>query len=295
MSKPTYAILTSVKNEEKYIDRCITSVERQTVRPVTWVIVNDGSSDGTAGIIVEHVKTSGFILCLDNGPSKVRSFGAQYRAIQRAYETVKHLQFDFVAVLDGDIELEQADYYERLFAEFEKDKTLGIAGGYVCEQAGGTFESRPTNRPWSVAGGIQTFRREVFDNIKGYTPLEYGGSDWLAQVAAERMNWKARAIPALRVRHHRPTSTADGALKGMFRQGLMDGSFKCHPLFEMVKCSRRVFSRPILIGSACKLAGYLWYRVWYRQCLIPDETASYLRRKQLSRVTDLLRLQARNQ
>ena len=46
----TYAIISPVRNEAKYLDRTIQSVIKQTWRPVEWVIVDDGSSDDTATI-----------------------------------------------------------------------------------------------------------------------------------------------------------------------------------------------------------------------------------------------------
>ena len=40
-----------VRNEEQFMQKAIDSVAAQTIRPVEWIIVNDGSSDKTGDII----------------------------------------------------------------------------------------------------------------------------------------------------------------------------------------------------------------------------------------------------
>lgn len=40
-------LISPVRDEEKYIEKTIQSVASQTILPVEWVIVDDGSTDGT--------------------------------------------------------------------------------------------------------------------------------------------------------------------------------------------------------------------------------------------------------
>ena len=116
---------------------------------------------------------------------------------------------------------------------------LGVSGGYIFEPWKGIWQKRMANSPDSVAGGIQMFRRTCFEQIDGYTSMPFGGEDWLAELDARRAGWTVQAIPALPAYHHRPTSSADGRLRGLFRLGMMDASFGSHPLFEVLKCVRR--------------------------------------------------------
>lgn len=46
-----YVIISPVRNEEKYIEKTIQSVINQTVKPAEWIIVDDGSTDGTSEAI----------------------------------------------------------------------------------------------------------------------------------------------------------------------------------------------------------------------------------------------------
>lgn len=283
-----FVLLTAAKNEEQYISHVIRSVVRQTIHPVAWFIVDDGSTDQTAHIVHGYSKDYPFIRLVSRESGEKRSFGAQYRAINMAYQYAQDLSFDFIGVQDADIELASEDYYEQVIAAFSRDGHLGVAGGYIFERKDGRWLPRPANSPEAVAGGIQMFRRSCFEQIKGYLPLLFGGEDWLAQIDAKRAGWAVYALPNLPAYHYRPTSSAGGRLKGLFRLGMMDASFGSHPFFEMFKCARRLSERPVLLGSFIRLVGYLWYRVSGRAPLLPTSTVTHLRREQIDRLLGLM-------
>ena len=56
-----YILLTAAKNEEAYITKTIESVLRQTVLPVAWFIMDDGSTDRMAAIIESFAAKHPFI------------------------------------------------------------------------------------------------------------------------------------------------------------------------------------------------------------------------------------------
>jgi glycosyltransferase involved in cell wall biosynthesis len=283
-----FVLLTAAKNEEQYIARTIESVAHQTRRPEAWYIVDDGSTDHTATIIREYAASLPFIHLIGVSKGAARSFGAQYRALNLAYARARALRFDFVAVHDADIAPASDHYYEQVLDTFAREPRLGIAGGYICERQGERWVPRHANSPDAVAGGIQMFRRACFDEIGGYSPLLFGGEDWLAQIDAKRAGWTVHALPQLAVHHYRPTASADGRWHGLFRQGMMDASFGSHPVFELFKCARRVPERPALIGSLVRLGGYLWWIVSRRATLLPAEKCAYLRGEQLAKLYAML-------
>ncbi len=47
MDIPTYILITPARNEAQHLEKTIQSVVRQTALPLRWVIVSDGSTDGT--------------------------------------------------------------------------------------------------------------------------------------------------------------------------------------------------------------------------------------------------------
>lgn len=49
--EPSYVVITPAYNEEKFIHYPLETMVRQTVKPLKWVIVDDGSQDRTAQMI----------------------------------------------------------------------------------------------------------------------------------------------------------------------------------------------------------------------------------------------------
>lgn len=279
-----YVLLTAAKNEADYIGEVIASMLRQTVRPTAWFIVDDGSTDDTAKIVQRFAAEHSFIRLLSSGVKGQRSFGSKDKAINAAFEQAKALEFDCLGILDADIAFERADYYEAMLRKFAANPKLGIAGGYIHERANGVWQPRKGNSPDSVAGGMQLFRRACYEQIGGYTPMHFGGEDWLAQIDARMSGWEVLACPEFHVLHYRPTSTAGGRWRGLFKLGMMDASFGSHPLFEFVKCARRVLASPLLLGAAVRFGGYVWWRVSGRAPLIGDRRVAFLRKEQLAKL-----------
>jgi hypothetical protein len=136
------------------------------------------------------------------------------------------------------------------------------------------------NSVTSVAHAVQLFRRACFEAIGGtYLPLPYGGPVTYAEVTARMKGWRVASFPDLEVLHHRVTGSAGGLLRGCFRQGRMDHSLGTLPLFEILKVLRRLNINPYLIGSAARLAGFMYS--YYRSDKRPvsDEFVGYFRQE----------------
>jgi hypothetical protein len=174
-----------------------------------------------------------------------------------AYALAEALEFDFVGLVDADQAPRESYYYETIFEEFDRNPRLGVASGFVYERPSGMWESRSANATDSVAGSA-IFRRSCFDQVGGYIPLYYGGSDWLIQIDAKMAGWEIMTRPDLHILHYRPTSSAGGIWRGKFRNGLEDASFGSDLVFEFVKCCRRISSHPVLFGTFVHFCGYLW-------------------------------------
>ena len=158
-----------------------------------------------------------------------------------------------------------------------------MASGFVYERSQGIWECRPSNSKDSTAGSTM-FRRACFEQFGGYIPLEYGGSDWLAQIDAKILGWEILTRPDLHILHYRPTSSAGGLWRGKFRDGMMDASFGSHPVFEFFKCCRRVTNAPFFMGSVLTFAGYLCWNINGRKPVISEEKVQFLRKNQLAKL-----------
>jgi glycosyltransferase involved in cell wall biosynthesis len=293
MPKRTYVLVTAAYNEEALIGKAIASIVAQTCPPKEWVIVSDGSTDRTDEIVRQYEEECDFIRLLSLRTPHARDFAAQVNAINSGVNSLTTSEYQFIGNLDADVTFEPT-YYENLLQKFEQDPRLGLAGGYIQEKHGRNFTVRRTNSTASVAHAVQLFRRECFESIGGYTPLQYGGPDWYAEVSLRMRGWGVRSFPDLPVFHHRPTGTADQLLRHRFRQGRLDFSLGSHPLFEIVKCLKRVPEKPAVTGAISRLAGFCWSYVRKQPRSVPRDFVSFLRREQLDRLLAFSKLGKRD-
>ncbi|HEX4487709.1 MAG TPA: glycosyltransferase family A protein [Terriglobales bacterium] len=288
MPETSYVLVTAAYNEDAYIGKVLDSVVKQTLPPLRWVIASDASTDRTDEIVSEYAAKYPFIQLLRLGAEHKRNFAAQVHAIGAAYPELRSLDYAFVGNLDADVSFEPS-YFAELLKHFEANSNLGLAGGFIYESEDGVFRSRRTNAVRSVAHAVQFFRRRCFDDIGGYQPLKYGGSDWFAEVSARMKGWKVHSVPDLHVQHHRRTGSADSWHRDRMRQGRMDYALGSHPLFELVKCVRRIPEYPWLIGALTRLATFLWCYCRRESRPVSSEFMRFLRNEQVDRLRAMLR------
>jgi poly-beta-1,6-N-acetyl-D-glucosamine synthase len=289
-STSSYVLVTAAYNEDRLIEQTIRSVVSQTILPAKWVIVSDGSTDRTDGIVRRYAAEHEFIQLHRISEDHARNFAAQVNAINRGLSLLENADYAFVGNIDADITLEP-DYFARLLEKFRQNRRLGLGGGAIYERSGdGSFAERRGNTVTSVAHACQLFRRACFEVIgAAYLPLPYGGPDHHAEIMARMTGWQVASFPDLKVFHHRRTGSVGGVLRGWFRQGKMDYSLGTLPLFEFFKLFRRAFMKPYLIGSMVRLAGFL-DSYWRRENrAIPHNVVLYFRREQIQRMVNLFR------
>jgi glycosyltransferase involved in cell wall biosynthesis len=287
-SNGSYALMTAAWNEEALIEQPLRAVIAQSVPPCRWVIVSDGSTDGTDAIVRRYSERYPYIQLYRMPDRHARSFAAQVDAINAGYEQLRHLRFDFVGNLDSDISF-GPDYFERLLTEFRKDHNLGLAGGTIFDKKGDVFQERRLNRQHSVMHGVQIFRRECFDAIGGYTRLPYGSPDWHAEVSLRMRGWKVRSIPGLKAFHHRPNGMAGSLLWYAYRQGLADYSLGTHPLFELAKVVRRIPRKYFCLYALAELTGFIHAYCRGERRAASQEFIRFLRKEQLDRLAPFAR------
>jgi biofilm PGA synthesis N-glycosyltransferase PgaC len=279
----TYALATAAYNEEKIIEKTIQSIAAQTLPPKKWIIVSDGSTDRTDEIVKAYSERYPFIELYRISEDHPRNLTAQVNAINAGFSSLKAMDCDFIGNLDADITLEP-DYFESLLKHFAQNPTLGMAGGFIYEEQGGQFESRPSNSISSVAHGVQLFRNECLQLMGGYKPFSWGGADTYSEVFLRMMGWRVESIPGLKAFHHRPTGQGFGSIRYGFRGGLMDHYIGTHPLFEMFRVVRRMRAKPYVVGGLIRLAGFIWGYCSGARLEVSPEYIRFVRREQMHRL-----------
>ncbi len=283
-------VISPVRNEAVHLELVADAIARQTRPPDLWVLVNDGSTDGTAEILAGLAERIGFarIVNATEQPSSALvkdrlATAAAPRTFNLGLNSVDWRSFTHVAKLDGDIEL-PPDYFERLLAEFERDPRLGVAGGIWAEpdphRAGGAsaydsgggggasggeisagagagehWKAQPIPLEHHVMGSLKCYSRACFEAIGGMQ--ERLGWDTIDVTYARMRGFRTRSFPQLIARHHRPWGSADGALRGRARHGQC--AYIVHyPLpWVTLRAFKMARLRPRGISGVAFLYGYL--------------------------------------
>ena len=280
MVMPKYALVTAARNEENYIDQTLRSVVDQEILPEIWYVVDDNSTDSTARIIRNYSKQYSFIKLIQLKNNEKRNFACQVWAQQEGYSRLGSMELDFIGMLDGDIRL-SSNYYQIIMKRFELNKGLGIAGGWIHEEKNGEFKPRRTNNPTSVPGGIQLFRKQCFLDIgSGYTPMKYGGMDWLAELRARYLGWETHSFSDIRVDHLKaPSNSFTAAAKRSLANGFMDYTMGEAWVHEIIKCSKRISQSPWILGTFLRMSAYIYAFLTRETVLAEKEIVDFLHKE----------------
>jgi biofilm PGA synthesis N-glycosyltransferase PgaC len=283
----TYVLVTPARNEAAFIRETMASVISQTVLPLKWIIVSDGSTDGTDDIVRQYTGQHPWIELVSLPERAERNFAGKVAAFNAGYARMANLDFDAIANLDADISFER-DYFAFLLHKLAENPALGLVG---------TPYRDPLNPPYDyrfasiehVTGPCQLFRRRCFEDIGGYMPVKGGAIDRIADIASRMKGWKTRTFTQKVYVHHRHTGTAQqNVLMAKFRDGGKDYSVGTSPVWELFRTLYQMTKRPFIVGSLMMACGYLWSSIKRLERPVPPEMVEFCRREQMQRLKALL-------
>jgi biofilm PGA synthesis N-glycosyltransferase PgaC len=280
MSLLTYHIVTPAHNEAAFLPRVMAGVAAQTLKPATWVIVDDRSTDETWTLInAAAARRYPFI-------KPVRVQGGSERSLGSNVVHVFNIGFarvgpdaDFVVKMDADVLL-PPDYFARLFARFQDEPRLGIASGKTYNFQGGAWVLERI-ADTHVTGACKTYRTACLREMGGLIPIL--GWDVLDVAQARKCGWQTRSFRDLPFYHLRMTGSATGMARANLRYGRGYYAIRAHPLFVLAKTLYRVLERPYL-ASLLLPVGYLLAALGKEKRLDNPALTKFLRREQLDRL-----------
>ncbi len=187
-------VITTCRNGEDYLAECLDSILNQTMSQWRLFLLDDGSTDGTRGIIQAYAardaRIKPFYFDDTSGPYVRRNF-----AIRRA-------QTPFVMIHDGD-DIMYPEKLQRLYEAIGEDERLGLVGSFYRMFLGrfnGTEHTEAVTLLtrhedilaaytrqllWDFSWhGSLIVRRTLFDEIGLYDENPFGAdSFWLAKAA----------------------------------------------------------------------------------------------------------------
>lgn len=184
---PAISILVPCCNVEKYLDQCLESIVTQTFDDLEIICINDGSKDGTLGIIQKFAERDSRIVVIDKPNS---GYGAsmnmgldrargkyvgivesddyiEKNMFQRLYETAEKYNLDYVRCLFKTINEVTG---ESEFVNFEDCGLYRCGEGFKPLEQKYIFYIQP-----SIWAGL--YRRDLLDN-NGIRFLETPGASY---------------------------------------------------------------------------------------------------------------------
>jgi glycosyltransferase involved in cell wall biosynthesis len=291
----TYVLVTPARNEADFIEQTIRSVVAQTVLPRKWVIVSDGSTDGTDEIVQRYAKEFDWIELVRMPERRDRQFAAKAHAFNAGCARLKDVPFDIIGNLDADITFD-ADYFSFLLSKFEQAPKLGVAGTPFVED-----HERLNQHTYAhqfadashVSGACQMFREKCFNEVGGYVPVKAGAIDWIAVTTARMKGWQTRTFTEKVCFHHRKLGVGSGShgkLRMRFHYGRKAYLVGGHPVWECLRGMFQMRQKPFVIGGLWFISGYLWAAVRRSERATSRELMNFHRGEQVARLKRVLKI-----
>ena len=172
--------IVPVCNGERYLGKALDSILAQTYRPVEVIVVDDGSTDGTAAVAARFGQQLRYFKQSNQGPAEARNAG------------IRMAVGEFIAFLDAD-DLWHPEKLDRQIARFharpELDYCVAHAQNFWSAEMDAEAEKFQQHRisrplPGYVTGTLLA-RRAIFDAVGLFNPgLAHGDStDWFLRAA----------------------------------------------------------------------------------------------------------------
>ncbi|HTV21935.1 MAG TPA: glycosyltransferase family A protein [Polyangiaceae bacterium] len=253
-------VVSPVRNEAAHFERVALAMAAQTRRPDLWLVVDDQSTDATPQVLARLARQLDFMSVIgtpppasDETPKDRLAVAAPPRAFNVGLHSAGWQSFTHLAKLDGDVEL-PPDYFEVLLGEFAQDPMLGLAGGVLQERDGDSWSKPPAGNDYHIRGGLKCYSRECLESIGGIQ--ERLAWDAIDEIYARMRGYRTHTISWLIARHHRPTASADGLLRGRARHGHCGHIVGLTPTWVLARSFKVARERPRGLSGAAFLYGY---------------------------------------
>ena len=125
MPEPIVSIVLPIYNAEKYIDKTIQAVEKQSVEGWELLIIDDGSTDSSMQLVTKYTIRNSRIRIFsqpNSGPSSARNLG------------IKNATGKYITFIDADDKVEPF-YLKSLLKDAEKDPQIQLVCAGYYEQS----------------------------------------------------------------------------------------------------------------------------------------------------------------
>jgi biofilm PGA synthesis N-glycosyltransferase PgaC len=273
-----YLAITPARDEERFLPALIRSMTTQTRLPQRWIVIDDGSVDGTARILDEAARQHRWIEPIHLAPDRPRQQGGE-SVIMQFLPPEARRDVDYVFRLDADLSF-AADFVDLMLKEFAADPELGIAGATLYEPADDRWHEVPATHSFHTRGATKMYSSACFAAIE---PLDgCPGWDTIDEMRALKSGYKTRSFRHIRAYHYRPQGAASGAWRNYFGKGQAAHYIGYSPLFLLARAARLSLTRPM--SALSMTAGYFESQLRRSPTVNDNELISFIRRQQVRRL-----------
>lgn len=272
-------------NEQVYMPTFLASVAAQRRYPDRLVLVDDGSTDESAGMAQEFPRRYPWATVLARPPRRPErdrlASAKELVAFQWALGQIDEA-WDVIAKLDADLRLSPS-CFERIEHEFAANPELGMAGPYLAVADGAGMLVRQRCPPHHVEGPVTFYRRACYEQIAPLPPIL--GWDTMDELRAQMRGWTTRsfALADGDCEHLRPMGSHDGMLRAFRRWGTCAYNYGEHPLHVVLVGTQKLRDRPYVLGGISYLLGWALTAA-RRGPRAEAELRAYVRRDQMRRI-----------
>jgi poly-beta-1,6-N-acetyl-D-glucosamine synthase len=208
-SKPTILVISPVRDEEEFLPGAIECIRLQSLQPVQWIVVDDGSVDKSEEIVRRAMPDMPYLKYLKSADRGFRKpGGGVVETFNVGVNGVEIKDYDYIVKLDVDL-MFRKDTFRSIVDEFEHDQKLGIAGPRRYEQVyRGSHYVHSSGPRYFVGGPMKFYKRECYDAIGGL--VTRAGWDGVDTIKAQMKGWATKELEMVEIYHLRPTGTASG-------------------------------------------------------------------------------------
>ena len=279
-----YYIVIPAHNEEAFIALTLQSLLSQTILPKKVVVVNDNSTDKTAEIVTAFAKKNSFITLVNKTSEAIHLPGSKViQAFHKGFETLNE-DYDVVVKLDADLILPN-NYFETILNIFEKDPTVGMAGGFAYIEKNGQWILENLTDKDHIRGAFKAYRKECFEQIGNLKPAM--GWDTVDELLSKFYGWKVITDASLIVKHLKPTG-ANYNKTARYKQGEAFYTLGYGFLITTIASAKLAMmkKKPLLFLDYIK--GFVKAKSVKTPLLVNPEQAKFIRKYRLQKMKEKL-------
>ncbi len=214
-------IITPFRNEEESIVKTMDSIVKQSIHPVKWLMIDDGSDDRSPELVKEYQSRYPFIHYhrRDNSAGKRATGNNVVDVFNDGLKVAASLniEWDVVSKLDADLVIEREDYLQFLMNKFTIYPKLGIASGVTYIMTDGKNKVIESKHRWHTQGQTKFYRRSCLETMGGLKPFK--GWDGIDDMLARSKGYITEKFFEQEIWHLYPTQTRSA--EGGFKKGLL--------------------------------------------------------------------------